>query len=99
MGNVCRATRATRPRIADAWHQISKAPQQKPDSSHAIVVIGIGLDVSPPFPEFVVTFDEYSVEKRAITGNCFRYNRIDAEHPEEPPLALCPSWSVFELII
>jgi hypothetical protein len=29
-------------------------------------------------------FDEYSAEKRGISGTCFHYNRIEATHPSTP---------------
>jgi hypothetical protein len=58
---------------------ITTAPRSRPDSGHAIVVIGMGLDVTWPYSEFQLTFPEYSVEKQSIAGNCFHYNRIEAE--------------------
>jgi hypothetical protein len=54
------------------------------DSDHAIVVIGIGLDVTWPYPEFQLTLPEYSVKKQGMTGNCFHYNRIEATRPSIP---------------
>ena len=70
--------------LLNSVHPITNAPQSKPDSAHAIVVIGVGLDVVWPFPEFSITLDEYSTEKRGITGNCFHYNRIEATRPSIP---------------
>jgi hypothetical protein len=64
--------------LLNAVHPITRVPRQQPDSAHAIVVIGLGLDAVLPFAEFAVTLDEYSVKKRDISGNCFHYNRIDA---------------------
>jgi hypothetical protein len=59
-------------------------PPTKPDSSHAIVVIGMGLDTTWPYPAFELTFPEYSAAKQSITGNCFHYNRIEATRPPTP---------------
>ena len=70
--------------LLNSVHPIIKAPQTKPDSAHAIVVIGVGLDVVWPFTEFPLTLDEYSGEKQGITGNCFHYNRIEATRPSIP---------------
>jgi hypothetical protein len=56
----------------------------KPDADHAIVVIGVGLDVAWPFSEFPLVLDEYSAERRGITGTCFHYNRIEITRPSNP---------------
>ncbi len=70
--------------LLNSVHSITTAPRTKPDSAHAIVVIGVGLDVAWPYTEFALTLDEYSVEKQNITGNCFHYNRIDVTRPSTP---------------
>jgi hypothetical protein len=70
--------------LLNSVHQITTAPRTKPDPAHAIVVIGVGLDVMWPYTEFTLTLDEYSVEKQNITGGCFHYNRIDATRPSTP---------------
>lgn len=70
--------------LINSVRSISRAPWTKPDSAHAIVVIGIGLDVAWPYTEFQLTFPEYSVKKQSITGNCFHYNRIEATRPSIP---------------
>jgi hypothetical protein len=70
--------------LLNSVHRITAAPRTKPDSGHAIVVIGVGLDAIWPYREFAFTLDEYSVEKQSSTGNCFHYNRIDATRPSTP---------------
>jgi hypothetical protein len=55
-----------------------------PDNAHAIVVLGIGLDAAWPYAGFPVTLAEYSAKKQQITGNCFHYNRIEAQVPSIP---------------
>ncbi len=70
--------------LINSVHSITRAPQTKPDGAHAIVVIGMGLDVAWPYREFQLTFPEYSVETQGITGNCFHYNRIEATRPSIP---------------
>jgi hypothetical protein len=70
--------------LLNSVHPISAAPRAKPDSAHAIVVIGVGLDVAWPFTEISLILDEYSAEKQRITGTCFHYNRIEATRPSTP---------------
>jgi hypothetical protein len=70
--------------LLNSVHSITMAPQSKPDAAHAMVVIGMGLDVAWPYPEIQLTFPEYSVEKQRITGNCFHYNRIEVTRPSSP---------------
>jgi hypothetical protein len=70
--------------LLNSVHSMSRATRTKPDKAHAIVVIGIGLNVSWPYTNFPVTFVEYSAEKQQITGNCFHYNRIEATVPSSP---------------
>jgi hypothetical protein len=70
--------------LLNSVHSIGRAPRTKPDRAHAIVVIGMGLDVTWPYSEFNLTFPEYSVEKQSITGNCIHYNRIEATRPSIP---------------
>jgi hypothetical protein len=70
--------------LLNSVHPITAAPRTKPDSAHAIVVIGLGLDVTWPFTEISLILDEYSAEKQGITGTCFHYNRIEATHPSTP---------------
>jgi hypothetical protein len=70
--------------LLNSARPITGAPRAKPDSAHAIVVIGVGLDVVWPFTEFPLILDEYSTEKQGITGNCFHYTRIEATRPSIP---------------
>ena len=70
--------------LRNSVHLISRAPRTKPDGAHAIVVIGMGLDAPLPYPEFQLTFPEYSRAKQSITGNCFHYTRIEAARPSIP---------------
>jgi hypothetical protein len=70
--------------LLNSVHQITIAPRTKPDSAHAIVVIGVGLEVAWPFTEFPLVLDEYSAEKQGITGTCFHYNRIETARPSSP---------------
>ncbi len=70
--------------LLNSVHPITTAPRTKPDSAHAIVVIGVGLEVAWPFTEFPLVLDEYSAEKQGITGTCFHYNRIEITRPSNP---------------
>jgi hypothetical protein len=70
--------------LLNSVHSITTAPPAKSDAAHAIVVIGVGLDVAWPFSEFPVVLDEYSAEKQGITGTCFHYNRVEITRPSNP---------------
>jgi hypothetical protein len=70
--------------LLNSVQSITRAPRTKPDTAHAIVVIGMGLDVTWPYKEIQFTLAEYSVQKQSITGNCFHYNRIVATRPSIP---------------
>ncbi len=70
--------------LLNSVQRISTAPASMPDNAHAIVVLGIGLDAAWPYAGFPVTLAEYSAKKQQITGNCFRYNRIEAQVPSIP---------------
>jgi hypothetical protein len=70
--------------LSNSVHPITTAPRTKPDSAHAIVVVGVGIDVAWPFTAFTLVLDEYSAEKQGITGTCFHYNRIETTRPSSP---------------
>jgi hypothetical protein len=70
--------------LLNSVRPITTAARAKPDSAHAIVVIGVGLDVAWPFAGLSLVLDEYSAEKQGITGTCFHYNRIETTLPSSP---------------
>jgi hypothetical protein len=70
--------------LQNAVHPVTKAGRMNPDSGHAIVVVGVGVETPWPFSAFSISLDEYSVKKRDIAGNCFRYNHIVATIPPSP---------------
>lgn len=78
---VCAVTQGC---LLNSVQSISRAPRTKPDTAHAIVVIGIGLDVAWPYAEWQQTWVEYSAVKQSIIGNCFHYNRVVATRPSIP---------------
>jgi hypothetical protein len=80
--------------LLNAVHPIKHDRPHNPDSNHSIVVIGVGLDVPWPYKEFSAVLDEYSLKKKDLTGNCFRYNRIEATRPST---AAPVSYFVFEV--
>ncbi len=53
-----------------------------PSRNRAIVIYGIGMEKEWSYPQFNVSIDEYSMERRAITGNCWRFNRLEASVPQ-----------------
>jgi hypothetical protein len=52
-----------------------------PHAGRAVIVYGVGVDGPWAYPNFSVQLTEYSIDKQAITGNCFRFNRVDAIVP------------------
>ena len=70
--------------LMNSVRHLTSPPRARPDSSHAIAVVGIGLDVPFSYAEFQTTLVEYSLRKQAITGNCFHYNRIEVRVPSSP---------------
>lgn len=52
----------------------------KPSSGRAIAVFGLGVEAPRDF-SFAVTLDEYDPGQKAITGGCWRYNRMRAILP------------------
>lgn len=49
-----------------------------PKAGRAIVVFGIGVEGQWDYLQFGTVMDEYSIERQAITGNCWRYNNMRA---------------------
>lgn len=54
--------------LLNSVHSITRAPWIKPDAAHAIVVIGMGLDVTWPYTAFQLTFPEYSAGRHIGVG-------------------------------
>ena len=50
----------------------------------AIVVYGVAVEENWGAPRFSVALDEYSVTQQKITGNCWRFNRMEASIPGTP---------------
>jgi hypothetical protein len=48
------------------------------NSDRAIVVYGVSIEGAWDYPRGVIFLDEYSVERQAITGHCWRFNRMKA---------------------
>jgi hypothetical protein len=70
--------------LRNSVQPVTKTQRAHPDSAHSIVVVGVGLDAAWPFASFSLALDEYSFEKHDITGNCFRYNHIEATRATNP---------------
>jgi hypothetical protein len=56
----------------------------KPGAERAVIVYGVGVDGPWPYPRYAVQLAEYSLEQQNITGNCFRFNRVDAAVTSTP---------------
>lgn len=52
-----------------------------PNSRRSVVIYGIGIEEAWGYPQFAVALDEYSVQRQSITGNCWRFNRMQATVP------------------
>jgi len=61
-----------------AWLGRDKA---KPPANRAVVVFGVGLEKQYQYAVFPLHIDEYDIERQSITGNCWRYNKMDAVVP------------------
>jgi len=55
-----------------------------PRAGRAVIVYGVGVDGQWPHARYAVQLAEYDLERQAITGNCFRFNRVDADVPAAP---------------
>lgn len=49
-----------------------------PKSGRALVIYGIGIEGRWSFPDLTVALDEYDARNQSITGNCWRFNRMEA---------------------
>jgi hypothetical protein len=67
---------------ACTWNNVRQIPDvQAPDSGRATVVYGLRVDVPWDSPGFGVQLDEYDMKRQTISGNCFRFNRMEASVP------------------
>ncbi|MEO6281175.1 hypothetical protein [Roseateles sp.] len=60
-------------------HDGGEAPQGR-----AVVVYGVTVAGAWGYPRFGVTLDRYDISKQAITGNCFTFDRLEANVPATP---------------
>ncbi len=51
-------------------------PRPTPKVGRAIVLYGIGVEGKWDFPRFAIGLDEYSLDQQSLTGNCWRFNRM-----------------------
>ena len=70
--------------LQNSVQRVTDTRRAHPDSAHSIVIVGVGLEAAWPFAAFSLALDEYSFEKHDITGNCFRYNHIEATRASNP---------------
>jgi hypothetical protein len=54
------------------------------DSGRAIVVYGVQVEGDWAYPAFAVQLDEYSLKTQSATGDCLRFNRMEARVPSTP---------------
>lgn len=53
-------------------------------SGNAIVVVGVTMDGPWSHRQFGVILDQYDFDRQRITGDCFSYNRLEANVPAAP---------------
>ena len=63
--------------------QIHETKAAVPDINRSVVVFGIGVEGAWEYPRFAVVLDEYDIERQSITGNCWRYNKMQASVPKD----------------
>lgn len=63
--------------------QIDETKVAAPDINHSVVIFGIGVEGAWEYPRFGVVLDEYDIERQSITGNCWRYNKMQASVPKD----------------
>jgi len=56
----------------------------KPGADRTVIVYGVGVEGQWSYPRYAVQLAEYSLERQNITGNCFRFNRVDAAVSSAP---------------
>lgn len=54
-----------------------------PRGERALVIYGVAVEGAWRYPEFGVSLDEFSIERHAITGDCWSFNRIQASVPKD----------------
>jgi hypothetical protein len=54
------------------------------DESRAVVVFGVGVEGEWNYAGYSAQLDEYDLRAQAITGNCFRFNRMNGTVPPTP---------------
>lgn len=55
-----------------------------PSDGSAVLVYGVKVIGEWRYPRFNVQLAEYDIKQQNITGNCFRFNRTEAEIPALP---------------
>jgi hypothetical protein len=63
--------------------RIAETEAAAPDINHSVVIFGIGVEGAWKYPRFAVVLDEYDIERQSITGNCWRYNKMEASVPKD----------------
>jgi len=62
--------------------RITETEAAVPDINRSVVIFGIGVEGAWEYPRFAVVLDEYDTERQSITGNCWRYNKMEASVPK-----------------
>jgi hypothetical protein len=59
-------------------------PGEEIGPGRAVVLYGIGVEGQWPSPAFAVQLAEYSMKDQNATGNCFRFNKTEAQVSSTP---------------
>lgn len=63
--------------------RIQETELAAPDINRSMVVFGVGVEGIWEHPQFAVVLDEYDIGLQSITGNCWRYNKMEASVPKD----------------
>lgn len=69
--------------VSNGVVRLQKAEVAPPSATRAVVIFGIGVEAAWEYPQFGIVIDEYDIKRQAITGNCWRYNRMNASVPND----------------
>lgn len=64
---------------ACSFNNVRSLPSvELPQAGRSVVVYGIAVKAASKFPRFGIAVDEYDIERQNISGDCLRFNRMNA---------------------
>lgn len=64
--------------LSNSVVRIPETKVEAPGISRSVVIFGVGVEGAWEYPRFAIVLDEYDIERQSITGNCWRYNKMEA---------------------